>query len=85
MAESVSYIFWLGTFIYALFTGNYSLAAVIFGLDLAITMSIALYQGWKLDYDLSEIVKSVPAYYLMRVPSMLMFWFTFIMPKSFGW
>jgi len=85
MAESVRYLISLGVFFFALFSGDIILAAIIFGVDFAIIVGIAVYQGRKLDYGVGQILKAIPSYYLMRIPTMLIFWTTLANPMRSGW
>ena len=85
MAESICYLISLGAFFLALFSGDLLMATMIFGVDFAIIVGIAIYQGKKMDYDVWQIVKAIPSYYLLRIPTMLIFWSTLANPMRSGW
>ncbi len=85
MAESVSYVFWIGLLLHSLFSGKYFLFLFMLGVDIAIISGIAIYEGQKLKYSPRDVIKAIPYYYLLRIPTLLIFWRSFIFPQRTGW
>ena len=83
--ESIGYLFWLGLMLSFLLTGKYLVAIILFSIDLVIVLAISLFQGFKIRLPLREVLLAVPYYYLLRIPTVLMFWKSLISPKRAGW
>ena len=83
--ESIGYLFWLGLMLSFLLTGKYLLAIILFSMDLVVVLAVSLFQGFKIRLPLREVLLAVPYYYLLRIPTVLMFWKSLISPKRAGW
>ena len=85
LVESVVYLALLGALFYNLFAGNFSTALVLLAAELGIITAVSVSQGHKIGIGLWEVLKSIPSYFLLRIPTALMFWKSFIFPMRTGW
>jgi len=46
---------------------------------------VSAYQGLKLGFSLKKVLRSIPYYYLLRIPTAAVFWRSIISPKRKGW
>ncbi|MBA7663590.1 hypothetical protein ES703_71635 [subsurface metagenome] len=85
LVESVVYLAMLGMLFFNLFTGNFSTAFVLLAAELGIITAVSVSQGHKIGIGLWDILTSIPSYFLLRIPTTLMFWKSFIFPMRTGW
>lgn len=83
--ESIGYLFWLGLMLYFLLSRKYLLAITLFSIELVIILAVSLYQGFKIRLPLRKVLLSIPYYYLLRIPTVLMFWKSLTSPQRTGW
>ncbi|MGQ9679145.1 MAG: glycosyltransferase [Candidatus Bathyarchaeia archaeon] len=83
--ESIGYAFWLGLTLHFLITGNYFSIFILLSVDLFLVSLISFYQGRKIRLPLRSVLSSIPFYYLLKLPTILIFWKSLISPKKVGW
>lgn len=85
LAESIGYIIWIGFMLLFLLSGRFLPALILFSLDFMIITLISMYQGSKSHLSLRKIITAIPYYYMLRIPTAVVFWKSFIVPKRTGW
>jgi cellulose synthase/poly-beta-1,6-N-acetylglucosamine synthase-like glycosyltransferase len=85
LAESVGYILWIGLTFYFMASGKLFLAIFMLLGDVFVVTLVSVHKGLRMGYSLSKIVTSIPYYYALRIPTVIMFWKSLIAPKRSGW
>ncbi|MEM2112291.1 MAG: glycosyltransferase [Candidatus Bathyarchaeia archaeon] len=85
LAESVGYLVWLGLTTYFILTGQILATALMLLFDGLVMILVSLKEGRRLKISPRKIFSSIPRYYLLRLPTSILFWKSFIKPKRIGW
>ena len=85
LAESVGYVIWLALMLFFLYSGRTTAALFMVLLDLLVISFVSAYQGLKLGFSMKKVLRSIPYYYLLRIPTAAVFWRSLISPKRKGW
>lgn len=85
VAETIGLAIWMGLMLFSLISGKFFTAILLFSVDLIIVTTVSTYHGNKIKLPFSRILSSIPYYYLLRFPTLFIFWKSFIAPKRTGW
>jgi cellulose synthase/poly-beta-1,6-N-acetylglucosamine synthase-like glycosyltransferase len=85
LAESVGYVIWMGLLLYFLLSGMIVSSLILLFIDLLIITLVCIYQGYKIKLPIRKIFSSLPYYYILRIPTAIVFWKSFFYPKRSGW
>jgi cellulose synthase/poly-beta-1,6-N-acetylglucosamine synthase-like glycosyltransferase len=85
LAESVGYLVWLGLTVYFILTGQILPTIMLLLFDISVITLVSLKEGRRLKMSLKRILFSIPRYYILRLPTSILFWKSFIKPKRIGW
>ncbi len=79
--ESLLFLGFIAMLGYNLVVGHYASVALMIGVDLLISLAVACYWGRKFCVKTRQILKGMPAFYLLRLPNALYFWKSMVKPE----